>query len=349
MPVPIIFADRSLPFRSANPVSAPVPASDPSTTDDPRETVTTLYRLLLGRDADPEGLAHYARSLTEGRSVLDVVAALAGSPEFAARVAGTVPPRPAPLAPGLPPLDAPITIVDLGAQRLDDQTHAYAPLEAAGYATRVIGFEPLAERLEDRATAEAGQSLEMLPYFVGDGSRRTFHINNYDATSSLYPFNETLTHQFVELRDLHTVRTEDADTRRLDDVLPDVRRIDFLKLDIQGFELQALQHAEKALSRTLVVHCEVSFAEVYAGQCYFSEIETLLRGHGFALIDLIHQHRGGYVVPSGTVIGDRLLWADAVFFREPQGLDATQRAVQAVIAQHVYGKPALAERLITLT
>jgi FkbM family methyltransferase len=322
-------------------------ASGSSATEDPHDIVAGLYRLLLGREADAEGLAHHARALAEGGDVLGVVAALAGSPEFAARTVGTVAPRPAPPATALPPLTTPITIVDLGAQLLDDQTHAYAPLADAGYATHVIGFEPLADRLEDRATVEAGQSLELLPHFVGDGSRRTFHINNYDATSSLFPFNTALTQQFVELKGLHTVRTEPADTRRLDDVLPDLARIDFLKLDIQGFELLALQHAEAALARTLVVHCEVSFAEVYAGQCYFSEIETLLRGHGFALIDLIHQHRGGYVVPSGTVIGDRLLWADAVFFKEPHHLDATQRAVQAVIAQHVYGKPALAERLVT--
>lgn len=325
-----------------------MPASDRSATDDPQTIVAELYRLLLGREADAQGLAYHSRAMADGNGVVSVIAALAESPEFQARTAGPAQSRPVPRAPDLPPLTAPITIVDLGAQRLSDQTHAYAPLETAGYATRVIGFEPLAERLEDRATAEAGQSLELLPHFVGDGSRRTFYINNYDATSSLFPFNTALTQQFVELRDLHTVRTEPAETRRLDDVLPDLTRIDFLKLDIQGFELMALQHAEATLARTLVIHCEVSFAEVYAGQCYFSEIETLLRGHGFEVIDLINQHRGGYVVPSGTVVGDRLLWADAVFFKAPHGLDATQRAVQAVIAQHVYGKPALAERLLTL-
>ena len=333
----------------ARQVRAPLQASVAHAADDPVKTVAELYRLLLGRDADEAGLAHHVQSLGQGQSLLDVVTALAKSPEFIARSARPAPTGTTPPAIDLPQLDEPITIVDLGAQRLADQTHAYAPLDAAGYATRVIGFEPLDERREDRRTAEADRQLEMLPYFVGDGSVRTFYVNSYDATSSLFPLNETLTRQFVELRDLRTVRTEEARTHRLDDILPDLRRIDFLKLDIQGFELLALQHAKKALARTLVVHCEVSFAEIYTGQCYFSEIEVLIRKQGFDLVDLIHQHRGGYVVPSQAVVGDRLLWADAVFFREPDGLGETERAVQAVIAQCVYSKPALAEKLITMS
>ncbi|WP_210248439.1 FkbM family methyltransferase [Methylobacterium sp. WL103] len=308
--------------------------------------VVRLYRLLLDREPDEAGLSYHVGLLERSADILDVVAALTASPEFFARrnpedVVSA--PRPEPTV----TIDRAITVVDVGAQRLSDQPHAYTVLETAGFELKVVGFEPLSERLEDRSKAEADSNLRLLPDFIGDGSKQTFHINNYDATSSLLPFNRNLTDAFVELKDLHTVRTEMAATRRIDDVLSGSEPVDFLKLDIQGFELKALQGAETLLQRTAVIHCEVSFAEIYEGQCLFSEIETFLRARGFDFIDFMHAHRGGYVVPSGTVIGDRLLWADAVFFRHPEALDAASRSIQAMIAWHVYGKLGLAERLLT--
>ena len=309
--------------------------------------VTRLYRLLLDREPDSAGLSHHVELLERSNNLLDVVGALTGSSEFSARRN----PEASMSAPSVAPkvqIDRPITVVDIGAQRLADQPHAYSVLETAGYELKVVGFEPLSERLEDRSAAEAGSNLRLLPDFIGDGSEQTFYINNFDATSSLLPLNRSLTDAFVELKDLYTVRTEVAATRRIDDVLSDAEPIDFLKLDIQGFELQALQGASALLQRTAVIHCEVSFAEIYQGQCLFSEVESFLRARGFDFIDLAHPHKGGYVVPSGTIIGDRLLWADAVFFRRSETLDAATRSIQAMIAWHVYGKLGLAERILTI-
>ncbi|WP_375455805.1 FkbM family methyltransferase [uncultured Methylobacterium sp.] len=307
--------------------------------------VARLYRLLLGREADEAGLSYHAGLLEQSGEVLDVVAALTSSAEYVS-LRSRDSARPAPGPAPTPAIDRAITIVDIGAQRLTDQPHAYAALEAAGFSLKIVGFEPLAERLADRSLAEAGGDLCLMPDFIGDGSTRVFHVNNFDATSSLLPLNLGLTEAFVELKDLHTVHTETAATRRLDDVLSDHGPVDFLKLDIQGFELEALQGAEALLQRTAVVHCEVSFAEIYEGQRLFSDIEIFLRHRGFDFIDLVHAHRGGYVVPSGTVIGDRLLWADAVFFRHPEALSPGERSIQAMIAWHVYGKPGLAERIL---
>ena len=320
--------------------------SDIAETSSTTATVVRLYRMLLEREPDEVGLSYHVELLEQSGDILDVVTALTSSSEFRARrnpEAMVSAPRPAPTV----MIDRPITVIDIGAQRLSDQPHAYTVLEAAGFELKVTGFEPLSERLEDRHNAEAGSNLRLLPDFIGDGSEQIFHINNYDATSSLMPFNRALTDAFVELKDLHTVRTETATTRRIDDALSDSEPVDFLKLDIQGFELKAFEGTEALLKRTAVVHCEVSFAEIYEGQCLFSEVEAFLRTRGFDFIDFVHAHRGGYVVPSGIVIGDRLLWADAVFFRHTEALDATSRSVQAMIAWHVYGKQGLAERLLT--
>lgn len=65
------------------------------------------------------------------------------------------------------------------------------------------------------------------------------------------------------------------------------------------------------------------------------------------LIDVLNGHRGGYVLPSSRVSGDRLLWADAVYFRPLIGeAYAARRRIQAAIALFMYKKPGLAERLV---
>jgi len=315
--------------------------------------VRALYRALLGRAADLAGLDHWAGALAAGR--LDLAAlttALAASDEcrnelvrqqarqqahaaLQARVTATA-------ATAL--ATAPLRIVDVGAQILADEQHVYAPLAAHGLPCHIIGFEPIAEKLSERRRAD-GATVQMYPDFIGDGGRHTFHLNVPDATSSLLPFNTALTSQLVHLSGLHTAHAAPVATRTLDDVLDDGITVDFLKLDIQGFELPALRHAGAVLARTNVVHCEVSFAELYAGQGLFAEIEQLLRSHGFDFIDLAHSCRYAYHGPFQDS-RDRLGWGDAIFFKRATGRSARDLLAQAAIALLVYDKPSLAAALL---
>lgn len=308
-----------------------------------------LYRALLGRDADPVGLHHWRTALTGGGDVAALAAALAASDEFRARAAGLrargqVRTR---LAAHCAPLFAarPLHIVDVGAQMLDDERHVYAPLTDHGLACQVTGFEPLDEKRKERAQHDGQATVRLYPDFIGDGRRHPFHINAPDATSSLLPFNRAVTDQLVELSHLRTVRTAEVDTRTLDAVLADAGPVDFLKLDIQGFELPALRHAAAVLARTAVVHCEVSFTPIYAGQALFSEIEQLLRGQGFEFIDLHSSCRYASEGTAARQSRDRLGWGDAIFMKSPGLLGGRDLLAQAAIALLVYDKPSLAEAL----
>ena len=268
------------------------------------------------------------------------------SPEYAA-VSGHVIDDPAAMATVDYSGFRPFKVLDLGAQILSDQEHAYAGLYKAGIRVDVLGFEPLTERAEDRAQADGGKDTTVIPSLVGDGREHAFHINNFDATSSIYPLNTGFTRKFLDLRDLATVRTERLGTVRLDDVIPPGEVIDFFKLDIQGAEALVLAHAPATLANVSVVHCEVLFGGIYEGQCYFSDVDACLRTHGFELIDLVTQHRGAYIVPSEASSADRLLWADAVYFRVlGAGDSADSWAYQAAVASIVYKKRTLAERIM---
>jgi hypothetical protein len=116
---------------------------------------------------------------------------------------------------------------------------------------------------------------------------------------------------------------------------------------VQGFELEALRGAEAILERTNVVHCEVESAKIYAGQPLFSEVELHLRQRAFALINIVNPARSVYRVKSGSTSSDRLMWAEAVFFRGlgHKEVSASSILAQALIAWFIYKKWSLAEHL----
>lgn len=68
------------------------------------------------------------------------------------------------------------------------------------------------------------------------------------------------------------------------------QKIDFLKLDTQGTELEILKGASNLLSKNniSVIKTEFSNIPVYKNQCTFSEIDTFLKSNGFILIDCIY-------------------------------------------------------------
>ena len=80
--------------------------------------------------------------------------------------------------------------------------------------------------------------------------------------------------------------TSPIKTTRLDDVegLPP---IDFLKLDVQGAELDVLRGATQTLENVLVIESEVEFVPLYKDQPLFGEMQVFLRERGFLFHKLL--------------------------------------------------------------
>jgi FkbM family methyltransferase len=311
----------------------------------PEEFVTAIYRCCLGREPDLDGLANWSSQINLHGDPTAVLAGIMASEEYLLRSATDrgIEARCAAIAKDArSALRRPLRIVDVGAQLLGLGSNAYEPLVSYP-PLDIIGFDPLEERLAERAEAEGKQGINLLPYAIGDGERHTLYVNNDDATSSLYPLNAAFNASFNHLRELHTVDTQIVETHRLDDVLPQ-GPVDFLKLDIQGAELMVLKSAPQTLLSTAVVHCEVEFAPIYMDQPLYPEIQQFLNAHGFELIDLLGPARYHYDAQDDGNAQDRLLWADAVFYRATDDPD-TLRA-QSLIAAAVYRKPSLAARLL---
>jgi FkbM family methyltransferase len=311
----------------------------------PEQFVIALYRCCLGRDPEPEGLADWSESIRRQSDPTVALAGIIASDEFqnhrAASAGGSE--RIIALATQAQhALGRTMRVVDVGAQLLGLGSNPYDPL-ARYAALDIVGFDPLEERLAQRLKAEGKEGLTLLPYTIGDGESHVLHVNNDDATSSLFPLHVAQNALFNHISGLQTVEKRTVKTERLDDVLPP-GDVDFLKLDVQGAELMVLRSSQRTLERTAVVHCEVEFSPIYEGQPLYPEVQVFLNQHGFELIDLLVSGRYHYVQPETAPAPDRLIWADAVFFRGTDDPDTLH--AQSVIAAAVYGKPTLAAHLM---
>lgn len=63
-----------------------------------------------------------------------------------------------------------------------------------------------------------------------------------------------------------------------------VKRIDFMWLDMQGTELNALKAGTNILKTTKVIYTEVELVEAYEGQYLYSDVKKWLEGQGFELV-----------------------------------------------------------------
>ena len=210
-----------------------------------------------------------------------------------------------------------LKIVDVGAMSLGEGTDAYSPLTNATPCD-VYGFEPVAaEFAKLKASAKPGHHY--LPYFVGDGSARTFHECNFPMTSSLFEPNTALLEKFQNLEELTRVqKTYPVETTRLDDVA-ELDGTDLLKVDVQGAELLVFQGANKLLDDVLVVHTEVEFVQLYKDQPLFADVDAHLRSKGFALHLLGRTSKTFKPVIFNNDVNaglSQILWGDAVYVRD---------------------------------
>lgn len=88
-------------------------------------------------------------------------------------------------------------------------------------------------------------------------------------------------------------RTEDRTMRTLDAVVAARRfpRADFLKLDVQGYELEVLKGGAAVLGQVEAVLLEASLVPVNKGAPAFAEVIAFLDGAGFQLFDFCSQVR----------------------------------------------------------
>lgn len=245
------------------------------------------------------------------------------------------------------------TILDIGANPLDGGDPPYLAMLNSRIC-RLIGFEPQQEALEALLTKKS--DLESYyPYAIGDGSTKLLHICTCSGmTSTLKPDEKNL-NLFNEFPFLASVKdTCEIKTTRLDDVV-EIDKIDFLKIDVQGAELEIFKSGLKHLKNTVAIQTEISFISLYEAQPTFGEVDIYLRSIGFlphSITDLKRWPLSPMAINGNTRQPlNQLLEADMVYvrdFTEPNNMTSEQWKTLAFIAHYCYNSFDLAIRCINI-
>jgi FkbM family methyltransferase len=187
------------------------------------------------------------------------------------------------------------TVVDIGANRAQFALVARRCFSHA----RIISFEPLPAAAAKFRAVFAGDDLVTLHETAigptpGDA---TLHISGRDDSSSLLPITTTQVALFPGTAEIATATVR---VGLLREFIPaaDVRPPALLKLDVQGYELEALRGCEDLLDRFAHVYAECSFVELYAGQALADEVIAWLHERGFRLrgVHNTEYDRGGRAI-----------------------------------------------------
>lgn len=257
---------------------------------------------------------------------------------------------------GSKPLDElisqyPLTALDIGARG------GFSPdLDHIASAVEGHGFEPeLVEcaRLNESANRYPYRSLRFHPYAVGEpNTNRTFYRYRAPGCSSLLEGDKAIARGFSRGDYFHLEGQDHISTIPLPEALHqgNIGHPQFLKIDIQGAELEVLRTASDIIrDAVLVIRVEVEFLPIYRNQPLFHDVDAFLQRAGFELMDLLEEHHWRRMTRESNLQFTRkappysrgqLVHADALYFRNPYEVlrgECLEKKVQAAGIALAYG------------
>jgi FkbM family methyltransferase len=241
-----------------------------------------------------------------------------------------------------------ISIADVGAALYGQKPVYQNLLDAA--AARLYAFDAEPQHVVELRSRYPNETI--FQDAIADGADHTLYVCPAGMTSLLEPDPDALGffNMFSEWGKVE--KTLAMRTRRLDDIA-ELPNIDFLKIDIQGGELMALQGARKKLAHCVAIQLEVSFMTLYKNQPAYGDLDLELRAQGFVphCFAELKQWSIAPTIRNGDprVPFRQLLEADLVYVRnlvKASELSSEQLRKLAAISHLCYVSPDLAARCI---
>ena len=173
------------------------------------------------------------------------------------------------------------TVIDVGANRGQFALCSTVRFPEA----QVFSLEPLrGPRAKMQALFAGSPRVQVIPKAAGaSAGRAKVNVSGADDSSSLLAMGELQLRRYPETK---MVGAEEVDVDTLDGIFGGMELASpvLLKLDVQGFELEALKGAKELLGRVDAVLTEASFVPFYEGQALFDDLHALLTEAGFSLV-----------------------------------------------------------------
>ena len=237
-------------------------------------------------------------------------------------------------------------VADIGARGGFDED-----MLAIAWACTVVAFEPEPE--EATRLANSGDSrwkkVIVLPVAVGGTTGSSvLYVPESKEGASLLRHNPDMVELFGQ-ENLHIVREEiPVNTVSLDDLLEggQVRRIDFLKIDIEGAELDVLKAGRSVLADCVALKVECSFLPQRVSQPLVWDVIPFLLDEQFVVVDIhdihrwrrrptpCHPYRTNYEMPYSR---GQLAQCDLVLLKSPSALTSQRQMLMLIVVASVLG------------
>jgi len=209
---------------------------------------------------------------------------------------------------------------------------------AAAWATKAVGFEPDAaecQRLNSRP-AYPWREAKYLPTAIGkEFGSGTLQIPRNPVGASLLHHNEAMVPIFGH-PELHQIQNSvPVSTTTLDHAMRKLElvTVDYLKVDVEGAELDVLSGAKQALCTASAIKVECSFLEQRKGQPLIWEVGDTLGKSGYVCAEVrdihywrrrpvpAHPYVARYVMPYSRGLAAQ---CDLMFLRDYQQIQDDQ-------------------------
>jgi FkbM family methyltransferase len=181
-------------------------------------------------------------------------------------------------------------------------------------------FEPEQEAYKELLKRHAGNTLvRIYPNALSrDDKPITIHITAWPRSSGVFLADPQHLDKVILKNHLVPVkRITVTNTTTIDSIL---ERADFIKIDVEGFELAILEGGERLLKQTLGLELEVNFnGRLLPEKPQFSVVDEFCRGHGFILMKLFDVSDMDYLLEDRRFdLGGVAFQANAVYIRPPE-------------------------------
>jgi FkbM family methyltransferase len=215
------------------------------------------------------------------------------------------------------------TLLEIGAAIVTDNKEPFYQLLEYFPSSKIIGFE-IEKDVCEKMNANAAKGVKYYPYALGKANeKRNLYITQHPMCSSLYKPNESLISLYNNFEVAYLKNQTEVETISLDYFVDQnkIGAIDFIKIDVQGAELDIFKGGKKTLENVLKIICEVEFIPHYENQPLFGDVCNYLDKYDLMFnkfLALSGRALKPIMLNNNPNLASQHIWTDAIFIHHVQ-------------------------------
>jgi FkbM family methyltransferase len=238
-------------------------------------------------------------------------------------------------------------IANIGCRPVGGGPEPFEPILEYFSCSKIIGFETDKDLCE-KLNKEASSGYNFFYQALGQKNEKRNFYNTVDPMcSSLYQPNEKFLERYQALEVAKLKNITQIDTVSLDHFVLEnqIEKIDLIKIDIQGAELDVFKGGKNTLKNTLFIISEVEFNTLYINQPLFGDVHNFLIKENFMFNKFLGID-GRTIKP--TIINNNMyfagtqhMWSDAIFVKDLGRIKELddQQVLKLAVISFLYNNP----------